>query len=104
MGDYSQEKWMSLYREALLELKQSLMTGRILEARNEIIARLGKLTDVSELQAEERRAIADAVHGLRSLEIEHDRYAAAKLAEATLRNLQMLEPKILRLDSPGGND
>ena len=75
MVDYDNEKWVGLYRSAMLELEHSLMTGRILDARAEISARVEKLRDMPGLHSQERQAIEDALSGLHSLEQEEIRRA-----------------------------
>jgi hypothetical protein len=42
--DYDNEKWVELYRSAVLEFQHSLMSGRISDARAEIAARARKAT------------------------------------------------------------
>ena len=37
--DYDQEKWYALYEADVVELKHSLMAGRIADARAEIVKR-----------------------------------------------------------------
>jgi hypothetical protein len=68
MSDSPEEKWIELYTSAMLELKHALMAGRILEARNEIAARIEKLRDIPGLHERELQALADALHNLRTLE------------------------------------
>src|SRR5215469_13147944 len=102
MADFDNEKWVELYRSALLELQHSLMAGRISDARAEIMARVEKLRDIPGLHTGERQAIEDALNGLRSLEKEEIRYSAdqqRKLAQAALEKLRAIEPKIARLES-----
>ena len=101
-ADYDNEKWVELYRSAMLELQHSLMAGRILDARAEITQRVEKLHGMPGLHAEERQAIEDALSGLRSLEHEEIIYAKdqqQKLAQATLEKLRSIEPRITRLES-----
>lgn len=101
-ADFDNEKWIELYRSALLELQHSLMAGRISDARAEIMARVEKLRDIPGLHTGERQAIEDALNGLRSLEKEEIRYSAdqqRKLAQAALEKLRAIEPKIARLES-----
>ena len=42
-ANYENEKWVALYQSAILELQQSLLAGRISEARTEITKRIEKL-------------------------------------------------------------
>jgi hypothetical protein len=100
--DYSNEEWFSLYRDALTELTQSLMAGRVLEARVAIITRIEKLQDMPGLHPDERLAIADAKSGLRSLEAEDNRLAASKqfeIGQAAFEKLQQFGEGIKRLQS-----
>jgi|SRR5258708_37271721 hypothetical protein len=102
MSDYSQESWVELYRHALLELKHSLMAGRLMDARAEIVKRVEKLRGVPGLHAEEKQAIEDALNAMRMLEREEARHAAEQqrnLAYAALQKLQAIEPAIARLES-----
>ena len=39
LPDYEREKWLELYKKALVELEHAVMTGRIGDARTEISAR-----------------------------------------------------------------
>ena len=94
MGEYDNEKWVALYLSAVMEFQQSLMAGRILEARAGIAARLEKLRTIPGLHAEERQALEDAVHGLLTLERED-----ARPAKAALEKLQLIRPRIARLGS-----
>lgn len=102
MANYENEKWVDLYRSAMLEFHHSLMAGRISDARGAITARIEKLRGIPGLHAAERQAIEDALSGLRVLEREDIRYAEDKkreLAQAALERLRSLEPKIARLES-----
>jgi hypothetical protein len=60
MRDNPEEKWIELYTTAMLELKHALMAGRILEARNEIAARIEKLRDIPGLHEKELQALTIA--------------------------------------------
>jgi len=42
-ADYDQEKWVELYKKAILELEHAKMTGRIGDARTELAARVEQL-------------------------------------------------------------
>ena len=101
-ANYENEKWVALYQSAILELQQSLLAGRISEARAEITKRIEKLFGMPGLHAEERQAIDDALSGLRSLEREEVRYAEdqqQKLAQEALEKLRSIEPKITQGES-----
>jgi len=94
---YDQEKWMQLFKSALLELEHSLMTGRIVEAREEIVQRVAALRDMPGIHNEERQAIEDALSSLRVLEREEAKRQAEeqrKQAEAALEKLRSIAPKI----------
>ena len=96
MSDYDKEKWVELYRTALLELEHAKMTGRIGDARTEIAARVEKLHDIPGLHAKERQAIEDALNSLRTLEREEGRYAAdeRRIAEIALEKLRVIASKV----------
>lgn len=101
-NEYDNEKWVDLYRSAMLELEHSLMAGRILDARAEITQRIEKLYDIPGLHAKERQAIEDALSGLRSLEREEIIYAKdqqRELAQAAIEKLRSIEPGLRRLES-----
>jgi hypothetical protein len=107
MADFDNEKSVGFYRSAMLEFQQSLMAGRISDARAEIMARIEKLRDIPGLHAVERQAIEDALSGLRSLENEEIRYAKDQqrnMAEAALEKLRSIEPKIVRLECEQSED
>ena len=89
MSDYDKEKWVKLYRTAMLELEHAKMAGRIRDTRIEIAARIKKLHDIPGLHAQEKQAIEDALSGLRVLEREEARYEAdeRRIAEPRLENL-----------------
>jgi len=83
--DYGQEKWVQLFKSALLELKPSLMSGRIADARGEIEKRIASLRDMPGIHDDERQAIEDALSSLCTLEREDVKYQAEeqrKQAEA----------------------
>ena len=71
-----EEKWVALYHAALVELEHGKMSSRIESARSEIAARVEKLRTMPGLHTDERHAIADALSGLRALELEESRYGA----------------------------
>jgi hypothetical protein len=77
--DYDDEKWIALYKKAILELDQAMVTHRIEEARAEIAGRIERLRGVPEAHAEELHAIDDARRMLQLLEGEEQR-ARAKAA------------------------
>ena len=43
LSDYDQEKWVEVYKSAVLELEQFLIAGRIADARAEIVKRIEAL-------------------------------------------------------------
>jgi hypothetical protein len=71
-----EEKWVTLYRTAMVELEHAKMSGRIESARSEIVALVEKLRTMSGLHTDEHQAIEDALSGLRALELEESRYGA----------------------------
>jgi hypothetical protein len=77
--DFDDEKWIALYKKAILELDQAMVTHRIEEARAEISGRIERLRGVPEAHAEELHAIDDARRMLQLLEGEEQR-ARAKAA------------------------
>jgi hypothetical protein len=93
---YEHEEWVRLYQRAMLELEQAKMRGRIGDARTEIAARLEKLREIPILHTEEKRAIEDALTGLRILEREDDEARAdeRRIAEAALEKLRIIGPKL----------
>lgn len=100
MTEHNNEQWVELYRAALMELERAKLAGRIGDARTEIAARIDKLRNFPGLHAEERQALEDALSGLRSLEREEARYAAAeerRIAEAALEKLRIIAPKLEEL-------
>ena len=97
MPSYDQETWVQLLKSALLELEHSPMTGRIADAREEIVKRVAALRDIPGIHDEERQAIEDALSSLRSLERLEVKYQAEeqrKKAEAALEKLRAIAPKI----------
>ena len=70
MTDHEKEKWVKVYKSAVFELRNSLMAGRIAEAREEIVTRVEALRDIPGLHKEEHQAIEDALHNLKFLERE----------------------------------
>lgn len=63
MEDFSDEKWMQLYRSALVESNHSRLAERVAEAREEINAGLER----PGLRTSESQAMRDALRGLRVL-------------------------------------
>jgi hypothetical protein len=55
--DYDHEKWVRLYKMAILGLERAKLTGRIEDTRIEMAARIVKLREVPGLHAEEISAI-----------------------------------------------
>ena len=101
MADYSGEKWIEIYQNALLELDHARMRGRIGDARAEIIGRVETLKTMPGLHEQEDRAIDDALNALRFLEREEDRYDEnqRRLAlETAARKLKSIGQKIKELD------
>ena len=95
MSDYHNEKWVKLYRTAMLELEHTKIAGRIRDTRIEIAARIEKLHNIPGLHAQEKQAIEDALSGLRVLEREEARHEAD--ADAALEKLRTFAPRIQNL-------
>lgn len=105
-SDYTAEKWVELYHSALLELTQSLIAGRIMDARAEILNRTEQLQNMRGLHVQERQAIQDALTSLRYLENEEARYIENQqraAAQDALKKLDSIAPAIARLKSGTGN-
>lgn len=68
MGDYSNQKWVTLYQVALRELEHALVQGQITEARAEVAERLEILATMPGLHGYERGAIQDALSNLNVVE------------------------------------
>jgi hypothetical protein len=99
MSDYQNEDWVTVYRSAIVELEHAKMSGRIDAARNAIVSRILKLHDMPGLHTEERRAIADALSGLRVLQEEEERYNEDQkrhALEGALEKLRYIAPAILK--------
>jgi hypothetical protein len=101
MADYSGEKWIEIYQNALLQLEHARVRGRIGDAGAEIIARVETLKTLPGLHEQEDRAIDDALNALRFLEREEDRYDENQRRQAldtTARKLKSIGQKIKELD------
>ena len=101
MAEYSDEKWIETYQQALMELEHAKMRGRIGDARADIVARVEKLKSLPGLHAREDQALEDALHALKLLEREEDRYDETQRRETlavAIRKLQSIGPKIRKLD------
>jgi hypothetical protein len=62
-------QWKDLYREAVLELDSAKLQTKIAVARATIQRRLDEIKAASDAEAmEERHAIADALHNLRTIQ------------------------------------
>ena len=99
MGEHDKEKWVKVYQAAVLELKQSLMAGRIADAHAEIVNRIEALRDIPGLHREERQAIEDALNNLQFLEREDAAITAEEerqAARVALERLRSIAPKIKR--------
>ena len=96
MFEYDKEKWVEVYQAALLELKQSLMAGRIADASAEIVKRIEALREIPGQHKEERQAIEDALNTLQFLKREDAEITAdneRKEAAAALDRLLEILPK-----------
>ena len=99
MSTYEGEYWVTLYREAMVELEHAKMSGRIQSARNEIVARVKNLQTIPGLHTDELHAIEDATSGLRALELEESRYDADHkrlVLNNTSETLRSIAPAILK--------
>jgi hypothetical protein len=97
--DYDQQKWYAVYEAAVVELQQSLMAGRIADARAEILKRVEALRNIPGLHKEEQHAIEDALQNLRFLEREDAAITAEEernQAAAALERLLEIASKIER--------
>lgn len=106
MTDHDQENWVALYHAALVELEHARMSGRIKEARTEIVARVEKLQGMPGLHADERRAIADALSSLRFLELEEARSHAEKqrALDKSLEKLHSVGPAFRKTQKKENKD
>src|SRR5580698_6692448 len=100
MGEYEKEKWVELYRAALLELQHAKMAGRIGDARTAIAARIEALCGLPVLHAAERQALSDALCSLRTLEQKDARHAEheKRIPENAIAKLRIIAPKIQSLE------
>jgi hypothetical protein len=99
LADYEQENWVALYQSALVELEHAKMSGRIKDARIEIVARIEKLHAMPGLHTGERQGIADALGALRFLEQEETHFDAEQKCRAldrALETLRSVAPAILK--------
>ena len=106
MTDYNEEKWVEVYKTAVVELQQSLMGGRIADARAEIVKRVEALRNIPGLHENERQAIDDALQNLRFLEREDKAIAAEeerKRAAEALEHLLTITSKIEGRPDTGTN-
>jgi hypothetical protein len=92
MTNNEQTRWPEIYTNAMLELEDALLAGRILEARAAISKRLVELQALPGLHTEERQAIADALQGLQSLDREDQRNKAAEVGQAALEKVSSISP------------
>jgi hypothetical protein len=72
MRDFDQERWVQLYTAAMLEMRYSLLPGRIQDARSEILKRNEQLREIIVDHQDEFQALSDALSGLKGLEKEAD--------------------------------
>src|ERR1700747_3461980 len=82
VSGYDQEKWVEFYKSAVLELEQSLIAGRIADARAEIVKRIEALRNIPGLHGDERQAIEDALNNLGLLDREDAKHAAEEKRQA----------------------
>ena len=101
MSDYGQEKWVEVYKTALMELEHAAMTGRISDARTAISTRLEKLKQIPGLHAQEHQAIGDALNNLRVLEREEKRFEEGEKKRAldeALQKVRSLAPRFQQFE------
>jgi hypothetical protein len=99
-GDYSKRKWIHLYTIAMMELQHALTPGRIIDAGGEVVRRIEILKGAPGLNQQDRRAIDDALDGLRSLAKEESQQRAAhqrRAAQVAIDKLSSIAPLIARL-------
>jgi hypothetical protein len=99
VNEYEQQKWFELYKAAMLETERAAMTGRICDARAEMISRLEKLGQHPGAHQDECHTIQDALLNLKMLEIEEAHLAAEDkkhLMQETKQKLQDGAPKFKR--------
>jgi hypothetical protein len=99
-GDYSKKKWIHLYTIAMMDLQHALKPGRIIDTSGEIVRRIEILKGVPGLNQDDRRAIDDAVNGLRSLAKQESQQRAEhqrRAAQLAIDKLSSIAPLIGRL-------
>ena len=91
MADHDRGKWVELYKTAVFELEQSLMAGRIANARAGNRQTGGNLTPTPGAPRNGTTAIDDALNNLRFLEREDAQITEKrKKAELALERLHLL--------------
>ena len=100
MTNYDQENWIEVYKAAVTELKQSLMSGRIADARAEIVKRVEALRGIPGLHDEERYAIEDALRNLQFLEREDTAIAEEEERKRATEALEGLFKIALKMEEP----
>ncbi len=91
MPDSEKEKWIKLYKAALLESDPSLLSGRIADARANITQRLERLRHFPHSHKGERRTIEETLNSLQLLE-----RRIAEKAEEEQRKQRMEQRSLLR--------
>jgi hypothetical protein len=101
-----EEKWVTLYHAALVELEHGKMSSRIESARSEIAARVEKLRTLPGLHTDERHAIADALSALRALELEESRYGAdhRRVVLDNASTTERIPPAVLKKQNEENSD
>jgi RNase H-fold protein (predicted Holliday junction resolvase) len=72
--DFSNEKWVEVYRLAVLERRRTLIADRISEALSEISKRMENLNKLPGSHNDERLALQEAINNLCRLDLERARY------------------------------
>jgi hypothetical protein len=99
--DYDHQKWVKLYKMAILGLERAKLPDRIEDTRVEMAARIVKLRDVPGLHTEEISAIDRAHRILLVLESEGDWLVTEqkrRAIEEALRQVRSIAPKIQKLN------
>src|SRR4029077_11017038 len=101
MSNYDQEKWIEVFKAALMELEHAAMTGRISDARTAISSRLEQLKQLPGLHGQEFQAIEDALNNLRVLEREEKRFAEGekkRVLDEALQKVRSLAPRFQQFE------
>ncbi len=92
MTNFEGENWRASYQIALFELEHAKIVGRIDTARTAILDRFERLRSLPGLHSEERQALADALSGLRLIEMEEE--SRPFVIDRALKTLKIIGPKL----------